>query len=213
MDMSYTQDVYKSHGTEFFRTSNYVQQRETYTRKAATVHLNCSTVPCNTLCARIAAAVWRKTCDVICDLQVRDLGMQYPAVRHIHVKKVVEHEMCFDVLYNLFSAKFLRNSVQTFRFNPALLPSNVKKISGISWPLKMGPIGCPEMSVRNYHSAQHNIQKESRSLLNGFCCLMSPRETCFPANYAVSDCGLECKGLCHVIVFAYHSLAVCTDIL
>jgi hypothetical protein len=38
------------------RTSNYVQ-RKTYTRKAATVHLNCSTVPCNTLCARIAAAV------------------------------------------------------------------------------------------------------------------------------------------------------------
>jgi hypothetical protein len=63
----------------FFRTSNYVQQRKTYTRKTATVHLNCSTVPCNTLCegiaaaipcntlcARIAAAVWRKTRDVIC---------------------------------------------------------------------------------------------------------------------------------------------------
>jgi hypothetical protein len=91
MDISYTQDVYMSHGTEYnrhaqhckvvafyidgclgvhdilvywneirlynFRTSNYVQQGKTYTRKAATVHLNCSTVPCNTLCARIAAAV------------------------------------------------------------------------------------------------------------------------------------------------------------
>jgi hypothetical protein len=52
-----------------FRMSNYVQQGKTYTRKAATVHLNCSTVPCNMLCARIAAAVWRKTRDVICDLQ------------------------------------------------------------------------------------------------------------------------------------------------
>jgi hypothetical protein len=52
-----------------FRTSNYVQQRKTYMRKAATVHLNCSTVPCNTLCARMAAAVWHKTCDIICDLQ------------------------------------------------------------------------------------------------------------------------------------------------
>jgi hypothetical protein len=40
-----------------FRTSNYVQLSKTYMRKAATVHLNCSTVPCNTLCARIAAAV------------------------------------------------------------------------------------------------------------------------------------------------------------
>jgi hypothetical protein len=91
MDMSYIQDVYMSHGTEYnrhaqycnvvalhidgclgfhdilvywnesmlynFRTSNYVQQRKTYTRKAATVHLNCSTVPYNTLCALIAAAV------------------------------------------------------------------------------------------------------------------------------------------------------------
>jgi hypothetical protein len=39
-----------------FQTSNYVQ-RKTYTTKAATVHLNCSTVPCNTLSACIAAAV------------------------------------------------------------------------------------------------------------------------------------------------------------
>jgi hypothetical protein len=68
MDMSYTQDVYMSHGTE------YVQQRKTYKKKAATVHLNCSTVPCNTLCARIAAAVWRKTRDVICDLECATLG-------------------------------------------------------------------------------------------------------------------------------------------
>jgi hypothetical protein len=48
----------------FFRTSNCVQQRKTYTRKAATVHLNCSrTVPCNTLCERIAAAV---PCNTLC---------------------------------------------------------------------------------------------------------------------------------------------------
>jgi hypothetical protein len=54
--MSYTQDVYMSHGAEYdtiyqiywneitlynFRTSNYVQQRKTYTTKAAKVHLNC----------------------------------------------------------------------------------------------------------------------------------------------------------------------------
>jgi hypothetical protein len=91
MDMSYTQDVYISLGTEYnrhaqhcnvvalyidgclgfhdilvhwnenmlynFRTGNYVQLRKTYTRKPATVHLNCSTVHSNTLCARIAAAV------------------------------------------------------------------------------------------------------------------------------------------------------------
>jgi hypothetical protein len=126
MDMSYTQDVYMSHGTEYnrhaqhcnvvalyidgclgfhdilvywneimlynFRTSNYVQQRKTYRKKAATVHLNCFTVLCNTLCARIAAAVWRKTRDVICDLQsvmCAMSGMQCAGVRHIHVKTSV----------------------------------------------------------------------------------------------------------------------------
>jgi hypothetical protein len=82
--------VYWNESTLYnFRTSNYVQQRKTYKRKAATVHLNCSTVPSNTLCARIAAAVWRKTRDVICDLQSAMCamsGMQYPGLRHIHVK-------------------------------------------------------------------------------------------------------------------------------
>jgi hypothetical protein len=59
MDMSYTQDVYMSHGSEYdtiyqiywnesklynFRTSNYVQQRKTYTTKAAMVYLYCYSV-------------------------------------------------------------------------------------------------------------------------------------------------------------------------
>jgi len=119
-------------------------------------------------------------------------------------------------------------------FNSGFKGLKVKKISGISWPLKMGPIGCPETSVRNYHSALRDVQEESRFMLNGLCCL-SPRDTCFLANYAVSDCGLECEGLCHVFtcmrttallylrvcvpqpyciyVYAYHSLTVCTNIL
>jgi len=33
----------------------------------------------------------------------------------------------------------------------------------ISWPLKMGPIGCPETSVRNYHYTLRNIPEERRS--------------------------------------------------
>jgi hypothetical protein len=62
--------VYWNESTLYnFRTSYYVQQRKTYMRKAATVHLKCSTVPCNMLCTQIAAAVWCKTRDVICDLQ------------------------------------------------------------------------------------------------------------------------------------------------
>ena len=45
--------------------------------------------------------------------------------------------------------------------------------SWISLPLKMGPIGCPETSVRNYHYTLRNIPEECRSeklscLLNYF---------------------------------------------
>jgi hypothetical protein len=32
-----------------------------------------------------------------------------------------------------------------------------------SWPLKMGPICCPETSVQNYHSTVRNIPEERRS--------------------------------------------------
>jgi hypothetical protein len=31
------------------------------------------------------------------------------------------------------------------------------------WPLKIGPICCPETSVRNHHSMPYNISKERRS--------------------------------------------------
>jgi hypothetical protein len=69
-----------------FRTSNYVQQRKTCMRKAVTVHLNCSTVPCNTLCAHIAVPVWRhlwlKECDVC------DEWDAVPSCRHIHANTV-----------------------------------------------------------------------------------------------------------------------------
>jgi hypothetical protein len=34
--------------------------------------------------------------------------------------------------------------------------------SWISLPLKMGPIGCPETSVRDYHYTLRNIPEESR---------------------------------------------------
>jgi hypothetical protein len=35
-----------------------------------------------------------------------------------------------------------------------------------SWPLKMGPIGCPETSVQNCHSTLRNIPKEGRPHLH-----------------------------------------------
>jgi len=31
------------------------------------------------------------------------------------------------------------------------------------WSLKMGPIGCPETLVRNYHSVLHTITQKCRS--------------------------------------------------
>ena len=36
----------------------------------------------------------------------------------------------------------------------------------LPWPLKKGPIGCPERSVRNYHSTLRKIPKERRYHLN-----------------------------------------------
>jgi len=44
------------------------------------------------------------------------------------------------------------------------------------WPLKMGPIGCPEMSVRNYHYSLHNNLEDGSSLF-GTASLM--RQKCF----------------------------------
>jgi hypothetical protein len=38
-----------------------------------------------------------------------------------------------------------------------------------SWPVKMGPIRCPETSVNSYHTTSRNIPEESRSLhVKGF---------------------------------------------
>jgi len=43
--------------------------------------------------------------------------------------------------------------------------SCARSSSRTSWPLKMGPIGCPETSVWNYHSTLLNIPEECRSHL------------------------------------------------
>ena len=45
-----------------------------------------------------------------------------------------------------------------------------------SRPLKMGPLGCPEMSVQNYQSAMCNISEEGRSHLHLCGSLKSPIE-------------------------------------
>jgi hypothetical protein len=41
--------------------------------------------------------------------------------------------------------------------------TSMRDSSCTAWPFKMGPIGCPETSVRNYNSTVHKIPKERRS--------------------------------------------------
>jgi hypothetical protein len=48
------------------------------------------------------------------------------------------------------------NSLWTFRVNLLISFSQSRSSFWASWPLKMGPTGCPEMSVRNYHSTHHH---------------------------------------------------------
>jgi hypothetical protein len=62
-----------------------------------------------------------------------------------------------------YYAAFSGSSVPTFRNNLSVPSSSVKTFKKISWPLKMGPICCPETSVENYHSTLRNIPEESIS--------------------------------------------------
>ena len=59
------------------------------------------------------------------------------------------------------------NSLPTFRDILSVPSSRVTnaRSSLYSWPLKMGSIGCPETSVRNYHHSQRNSPEELSSCL------------------------------------------------
>jgi hypothetical protein len=63
---------------------------------------------------------------------------------------------------------------------------NPRKISSwISWPLKMGPIGCPETSTRNYdNTLRHNSEERGSHLLSGGC-LKSRILICLYQDYAL----------------------------
>ena len=67
------------------------------------------------------------------------------------------------------------NSLPTFRDSLSVPSSVAQKSSRIqkSWPLKMGPIGCPETSVRNYHYSLRNSPEERSSHLLSFGSLKS----------------------------------------
>ena len=58
------------------------------------------------------------------------------------------------------------DSFSTFRDGLSVPPSGIVFL--YSWPLKMGPLGCPETSARNYHYSLYNNAEESSSQ-EGFC--------------------------------------------
>jgi len=54
-------------------------------------------------------------------------------------------------------------------------------------PLKKGPIGCPETSVRNYHYTLRNSSEERSSLLLGGGSLKSQELRNFDCNWRAKD--------------------------
>ena len=62
-----------------------------------------------------------------------------------------------------YYAAYTGNSLPPFQNNLSVLSPRMKKSmkNGVSWPLKMGPIGCPETSVRNCHYMMSNLQKSA----------------------------------------------------
>ena len=72
------------------------------------------------------------------------------------------------ILYKIFAllgyyAASSGNPLPTFRDNLSVLSSRLKQASYTYWPLKMGPIGFPETSVKDYNSTLRNIPEEWRS--------------------------------------------------
>jgi hypothetical protein len=64
-----------------------------------------------------------------------------------------------------------RIAVIPYRYFRTIYQSHLQgsQFSLDSWPLKMGSIGCPETSVKNYHYSLHNNPEECSScLLHGW---------------------------------------------
>jgi hypothetical protein len=85
-------------------------------------------------------------------------------------KQVYSFRSAISVIHVALSG----SSILTFRDNLSVPSSRVKKSLTLEyrshlqgsrnpWPLNMGPIGCPETSVQNYHSALRNIPEERSS--------------------------------------------------
>jgi hypothetical protein len=71
--------------------------------------------------------------------------------------------------YAELSCSFLYRRFGTiYRFHlkgakrPSRKPQEATLSSWVSWPLKRGPIDCPETSVQNCHSTLHNVSEDRR---------------------------------------------------
>jgi hypothetical protein len=63
------------------------------------------------------------------------------------------------------------NLLPTFRDNVSVPSSKVKKSKKSGWtfsPLKMGPIRCPETSIKDYHSTLLYTPEEGRSQISSY---------------------------------------------
>ena len=84
-------------------------------------------------------------------------------VHHISVIVGFRHEVDESCAFLGYYAAFSGNSLPKFRDNPSFPSSRVKNLA---WPLMMGPIGCPEVSVRNCRYTLRNIAEERSSYLH-----------------------------------------------
>jgi hypothetical protein len=75
------------------------------------------------------------------------------------------HQYLFNVHKQIctlleYYAALSGTSLPTFRDSLSVPSSRVK--NSITWPLKMGPIDCPETSVKKYHSKICNIPQKRK---------------------------------------------------
>jgi len=102
------------------------------------------------------------TFSILCTSTVVNVraGGHYPDIlraSQLHCTKWNAENCTLPGCYEASSGNFL----PTFR-------DNLSVPCFYSWPLKKGPIGCPETSVRNYHHSLRNSPEERRShLLRG----------------------------------------------
>jgi hypothetical protein len=105
-------------------------------------------------------------------------------------REIVFLEICTLLGYNAASSG---NPLPTFRHNVSVPTSRVKKCKKWTswplkskkwtcWPLQMGPIRCPETSVKDYHSTLRYTPEERRSQL---MCLLT--NSCFVCRNTYSS--------------------------